>query len=68
MVKFFNKKKKKGPISRKKEVVPAAYRSKGPLVDPIIYSGDLDEKEYPILEREVERKPQEEAENPLNKR
>lgn len=70
MSKFFKKNKKKAPITRKKEEIPAEYRTQGPLVDPVAYSGDLDEKIYPILPIEVDKtkKVVEDVENPLNKR
>lgn len=68
MPKFFKKKKKKKPVAKKKESIPPKFRIKGEIVDPIDYNGELDEKIYPILEREAEKKLEEEVENPLNKR
>lgn len=48
---------------------PAAYRSKGELVDPIGYNGDLDLVKYPILPgANNTKKIEEEIENPLNRR
>ena len=38
------------------------------LVDPVLYIGGLDKEKYPTLPIENEKKPEEEIENPLNKR
>lgn len=68
MPKFFKKKNKNKPIARKKESIPPQFRVKGEIVDPVDYNGELDEKKYPVLELEADRKIEEEVENPLNKR
>lgn len=38
------------------------------LVDPVLYRGGLEEDKYPFLPLEKKEKPEEEIENPLNKR
>lgn len=68
MPKFFKKKKRNKLPAKKKDEIPDEYKIKGEIVDPIEYSGDLDAATYPVLDREVDSKPQEEVENPLNKR
>ena len=43
--------------------------SPGELVDPVLYIGGLEPDKYPVLPTNgSESKPQEEVENPLNKR
>jgi len=64
MAKFFQKNKQEhrfdGPHSPKPEKVE--------LIDPVLYIGELDDKKYPFLPLEKKEKPEEEVENPLNKR
>jgi len=38
------------------------------LVDPVLYIGGLEKDKYPTLPLENDKKPEEEIENPLNKR
>jgi hypothetical protein len=38
------------------------------LVDPVLYIGGLDKDKFPTLPIEKKEKPEEEVENPLNKR
>lgn len=71
MAKFFRKKKKSGPLGPKKSKPRRRKVDERDLVDPIGYNGELDEEKYPILPIEVrdkDEKPEEEIENPLNKR
>jgi hypothetical protein len=64
MVQLFkkNKKKKKGPYRGPKSKV------KEDIMDPVLYIGGLDKETYPQLPLEKREKPEEEVENPLNKR
>ncbi|MBT4849397.1 hypothetical protein HON36_00930 [Candidatus Parcubacteria bacterium] len=71
MAKFFKKKKK--PFFKKGPHGPRTAKSteKVELVDPVLYIGGLDKEVYPTLPLENEKKdkkPEEEIENPLNKR
>ncbi|MBT4516478.1 MAG: hypothetical protein HOC78_01130 [Candidatus Komeilibacteria bacterium] len=61
LFKKFNK-KKKGPFRRSKPKV------KEDIMDPILYNGGLDKEKFPQLPLEKRDKPEEEVENPLNKR
>ncbi|MCD4760301.1 hypothetical protein K8R42_00190 [bacterium] len=75
MAKIFQKGKKKRPF-RPKNAKQAKARPKivdpKDLVDPVLYLGGLDTEKYPFLPLENEekqnQKPEEEVENPLNKR
>lgn len=58
---------KKGPYRQK----TAKPTEKVELVDPVLYIGGLDKEKYPTLPLDNEKKdkkPEEEIENPLNKR
>ena len=57
-----NKEFKKGTFS------PKQPQEKVELVDPVLYRGGLEEGKYPFLPLEKREKPEEEIENPLNKR
>lgn len=43
-------------------------KEKADLVDPVLYTGGLEEDKYPFLPNSSETKEEEEVENPLNKR
>ena len=69
------KRKKKGPAKVRRVTKPKARQvSTKDLIDPVLYMGGLDLEKYPVLPRENEteakkdKKPEEEIENPLNKR
>ena len=38
------------------------------LIDPVLYTGDLDQEKYPFLKPKEIKDDQQEVENPLNKR
>lgn len=40
----------------------------GPLMDPVLYVGDLDLEKYPRLEQKQDDRNTQEVENPLNQR
>ena len=71
MAKFFKRKKKEQSFPDKKEAakpLPRKVDDKD-LIDPVLYLGGLDESKYPFLPLEnKKKKPEEEIENPLNKR
>lgn len=54
---FMFKKRKKQDNKKKEE-----------LIDPVLYTGDLDKEKYPFLSSEEKDKTEKELENPLNKR
>ncbi len=43
-------------------------KKKEELIDPVLYTGNLDEKKYPFLSTEEKDIEENEVENPLNKR
>lgn len=49
-----------------KPVMPKAPA--GPLMDPVLYVGDLDLTKYPRLEQKQDDRNTQEVENPLNQR
>ncbi|PWB38355.1 MAG: hypothetical protein C3F02_04245 [Parcubacteria group bacterium] len=65
MANFFKNRRRAGNYAPKK---PARTTKAEDLMDPILYSGGLDLAKFPILPIEKEHKPEEEPENPLNKR
>ena len=64
MPKIFPKTKKDNSLSANSP----KKQEKVELIDPVLYIGDLDNKKYPFLPLENEQKPEEDVENPLNKR
>jgi hypothetical protein len=54
--------------SKKRVIPPERAKEKVELVDPVLYRGGLEENKYPFLALEKKEKPEEEIENPLNKR
>jgi hypothetical protein len=48
--------------------VPAQPAPAGPLMDPVLYVGDLDLEKYPRLEQKQDDRNTQEVENPLNQR
>ncbi|MBU1202722.1 hypothetical protein KKH39_01625 [Patescibacteria group bacterium] len=68
MGKFFKRNKKSALRSDKVHPPKPRKVDERDLVDPIYYIGDLDGQKYPSLPLENEKKPEEDVENPLNKR
>ncbi|MDD5749918.1 MAG: hypothetical protein PHO91_04040 [Patescibacteria group bacterium] len=71
MARLFRKRKKERLFGDKKKSFDrpdSRKTSARDLIDPVLYTGGLDESKYPFLPLENDRKPEEEAENPLNKR
>ncbi len=54
------------PKAEAKVDVPKAPA--GPLMDPVLYVGDLDLEKYPRLEQKQDDRNTQEVENPLNQR
>ena len=68
MAKFFKRKRKNDSRQDKGHKSKPRKVDERDLVDPISYAGELDVNKYPILPLENEKKPEEDVENPLNKR
>lgn len=64
MTKFFKNNKKDHHPSDS----PAKKPEKMELIDPVLFTGGLDDKKYPFLALEKEERIEEDVENPLNKR
>jgi hypothetical protein len=61
--------KKQADKAKKAEVKPAMPKAPaGPLMDPVLYVGDLDLTKYPRLEQKQDDRNIQEVENPLNQR
>lgn len=61
--------KSRGEKAKKVDNKPAMPKSPaGPLMDPVLYVGDLDLTKYPRLEQKQDDRNTQEVENPLNQR
>ncbi len=61
----FKKNFKASPKAKTESKAPV---SAGPLMDPVLYVGDLDLEKYPRLEQKQDERNTQEVENPLNQR
>jgi len=61
--------KNKTDLAKKVEEKPVVPKAPaGPLMDPVLYVGDLDLEKYPRLEQKQDDRNTQEVENPLNQR
>ena len=66
---YKNSFKNKADLAKKVEEKPVVPKAPaGPLMDPVLYVGDLDLEKYPRLEQKQDDRNTQEVENPLNQR